>query len=206
MARIAVLDDLKADAELVAAPLVLARHTVLIDLAPSDFERIASFGPQVIVLAMRRARAAFDRPIESPDRDIIGYTALRQLEDYPALLILPVMIVAVGLLEQHIPKTLNYDLFLTLPDDYALIAPKADDLATKVKSRRRLTDYHCPSCDARLTTSDPKNLDFFCPRCGTAVATIGDQALVLERGAPGQRIIDTRILRRTDEPGSPPDP
>lgn len=180
MARVAVIDDQEACAEMVAAPLILAKNTVLTELVPIDWERVLAFKPQVIVLAVRRADHAYDRPVENPEKDITGHRAIVQMEDYPAILAIPLILTGFALHERDVPTKLPYDLFLHLPNDFHLLAAKVAEIAKRGAPRRlKMTGYKCPECGARLTSLNNREQDLFCPRCGTAVQILGDQAHVL---------------------------
>lgn len=111
-----------------------------------------------------------NRPIES-EADLLGYQALVQLENYPALHVVPILILGSGLAESDVPTRLNYDLFLTIADELELYLPKVRELGSRQKSRRKISRYVCPKCEGRLTFTS-KEEDLFCPRCGTGVAII----------------------------------
>ncbi len=169
MAKVAVLNDFEVYAELLAGPLIRAGHVVMIELGPIDFERVLNFGPNVVSLGLYRKKYAFDRPIARFDADVVGYQPLEDMERYPAINVIPLILIGTGLQEKDIPTKLNYDLFLTFPDDLALYLPKVEELAAKVKTRRRISGYVCPSCGSRFVFVQRPE-DLFCPRCGTTVA------------------------------------
>ncbi|HEY9721358.1 MAG TPA: hypothetical protein V6D47_05050 [Oscillatoriaceae cyanobacterium] len=171
--NVAILDDYEAYAELLAGPLLRAGHGVMIELAPIDFERLVQFGPNVVSIGLYRRRDAYDRPIESVEKDIVGYQPLIDMECYPAINVLPLVLIGTGLVEKDVPTTLNYDLFLTFPEDLEMYLPKVVELATKVKTRRRISGYVCPVCRSRLVYFQRQE-DLFCPRCGTAVAIVDE--------------------------------
>jgi len=164
---------------MLAGPLVEAGHETFVETIPVDFERIVRFGPQVIVLGIRRQDRARGRAIEDPERDILGYRAMLEVENYPAFSTIPILILGSGLDEHEIPTRIRYDLFLSLPRDSDLYVPRVEELSRRVKTRRRISGYICPNCGSRLTYSLTPAKDFFCPRCHTVVALIeGEGALV----------------------------
>lgn len=169
MATVAVIDDFQSFAKMLAGPLRDAGHEVLVTTVPVDFERLIQFGPKVLVIGIARRLAAVGRPIREFDQDVLGFDALVELEEYPALRTLPILLAAVALQEEEIPARFNYDLFLGIPDDSQLFVPKVEELATRVKTRRKISPYVCPNCKARMVSlQSPEEL--FCPRCGTAVS------------------------------------
>lgn len=168
--RVAVIDETKAFADLLASPFEKRGIATLQECHPIDFERLVQFCPSVIVLGMGRREVAYDRPIES-EEDISGYQALAEIESYPAVHTVPILIVGSGLQERDIPTRLNYDLFLTSPSELDLYYQKVQELGSERKSRRKISRYVCPACKGRLTYTLTEE-DLFCPRCGTAVAII----------------------------------
>lgn len=183
--NVAVLDDYEVYAELLAGPLLRAGNGVMIELAPIDFERLLHFAPNVISVGLYRRKDAYDRPIESVEKDVVGFQPLIDMENYPAINVVPLVLIGTGLVEKDVPTALNYDLFLTFPDDLGLYLPKVEELATKVKTRRKLSGYLCPVCSSRLVYFQRKE-DLFCPRCGTSVAIVDEQnCLYAPHGEPG---------------------
>lgn len=174
MAKIALFNDFPEYAEMIAAPLRGAGHEVLIELVPIDFNRVLHFGPQVISVALYRKEQAFDRPIRNPIDDIMGYTSLLQMESYPAVEVIPILLTGNAVQEKDVPTGLNYDAFLVFPGDIQKLLPTIEHLAKKQKTRRKISGYVCPKCGGRLvfTTSEK---DLFCPRCHTAVAVVGNE-------------------------------
>lgn len=179
MARMVIINDFAEYAEMDAAPLRLRGHEVLIQVTeagrPVDFERVVDFGPGVISVGLYRNEQAFDRPIRSLEADILGYVPIRQMEAYPAIRVVPLLLLGHCIREQDVPTTLSYDRFLVLPRDIKHYVPNMEELATKVKSRRKLSGYVCPNCESRLvfTVNDH---ELFCPRCHTAVSVIDEQS------------------------------
>lgn len=188
MAKVACLKDFHEYALMIGALAREGGHEAYIDNPPLDFERLVDFGPEVLVTGLFRKRAAVNRPIRDLEEDVLGLDTLRQLEGYPALRIVPLAILGNSIEEHEVPTTLNYDLFLYFPDDMHLFLPKLDELATKVKSRRTISGYVCPSCRSRMTFTQDRDQDLFCPRCGTAVALIDNGATCLARTADGSPI------------------
>lgn len=186
MARIVVVDDIEVFARMLAAPLKDAGHHVMVETMPIDFDRIVDFAPEAIVVGVGRQRNAIGKPIEEPERDILGYQALCLLEAYPALAIVPIALIGSCVLEQEIPTKLNYDLFLSLPHDGDLFIPKVKELALVVKTRRKLGAYVCPTCGSRMTYVHSPD-DLFCPRDGTAVAVIENEEC--RALGPNQKVI-----------------
>lgn len=175
MAKVAIINDVALNARMMAVPLEEAGHEVIVEAEPVDFERIMRFGPQVVVLALWRQAHAIGHPIRSFAADVLGAGHVRAVEDYPALGLLPILIVGNSLKEEEVPcQGLSYDLFLTFPMDFNLYLPKVAELATKVKSRRKISPYLCPKpgCGSRLTYAFEPIRDLFCPKCHTAVALV----------------------------------
>jgi hypothetical protein len=181
MAKVALIDDHLELLDAYATPLTAAGHTVLCERVPLDFEAVLSFQPQVLLVGLSRAAA------EGP---IIGYQALAEMEAYPAIQTLPIILVGHDLQERDVPTTVNYDLFLTWPHEAALLAGKVDELATKVKTRRRISAFVCPrqTCRSRLVYWTEPPMDLFCPKCGVSVAIIDDHCTWLD----GQTGISTQ--------------
>jgi hypothetical protein len=192
VARIIVIDDFREYAEMTATPLRQAGHQVMAmasEEGPLDFEQLIQYGPQAIVVGLYRNADAFDRPIGDWTRDVLGYTPLTQMEKYPAINLMPIMLIGGGVLETDIPTTLSYDLFLVFPKDIKLYVPKMEELVTMVKTRRKISEYLCPSCGNRLTFSKDQSKDLFCLRCHTAVAVVeGEDAVVLYPSGRSERV------------------
>lgn len=187
LARMVIINDFEEYAQMDAAPLRQRGHDVLIQITEDarrvDFERIVDFGPGVISVGLYRQEQAFDRPIRSFEEDVLGYVPIRQMEEYPAIRVVPLLLVGHCIREEDVPTLLPYDIFLVLPTDIKLYVPKMEELATKVKSRRKLSGYLCPNCGSRLVFT-VNRIELFCPRCHTAVSIIDErEALVVdERG------------------------
>lgn len=172
-------------------------HEVYGKAPPIDFEELIDFGPDVIVMGLFRRRSAFNRPIEDLQRDVLGLETLTELENYPAIAVVPIVILGNGIEEFEVPLHLNYDLFLFFPDDMHLFLPKLNELAAKEKTRRRISGYVCPTCGSRLTYTSTQR-DLFCPRDGTAVALLDNgKCLYLPQGQ------DRSIPCSTDDITSP---
>jgi len=186
MARIACLKDFHEYALMIGALAREGGHEVYVGNPPLNFEQLVDFNPQAIVIGLFRKRTAFNRPIEDLEQDVLGLETLRQLEDYPALRSIPLVILGNGIEENEVPTTLNYDLFLFFPDDMHLFLPKLDELTTKVKSRRKLSGYICPCCKSRMTYQGVHDQDLFCPRCGTSVAIIDEGVSCIARDPDGR--------------------
>lgn len=187
MAKIAVLDDSEEHVRMVAAPLRVAGHEVLTMTVPLDFDKLIDFAPNVLTLGLARRKEAYDRPIRDPVEDLIGYRSLREIEDYPALRIIPLIIIGTAIQEKDVSTKINYDLFITLPDDFGLLLSSVEELATTVKTRRKIAPYLCPNCKGRLTYVKEPISDLFCPRCQTAVVII-DHENCLYSGKAGESI------------------
>lgn len=176
MARMVVMDDEQIYAQMLAAPLKEQGHEVMIAIHPVDFNRVIDFQPDVVSVGLSRRERAFNRPIVDFDRDVLGSKPLRDLEDYPAMQAVPLVLVGTGLFEEDVPTSLRYDLFLVIPRDLSLYVERMVE-ATKQKKRRRLGPYVCPneSCRSRLAeVGDTRHRDLYCPRCGMGVAIDGD--------------------------------
>lgn len=169
--RVVVIDDYEEYADMVAAPLRHAGHTVLTTTSPVDFDRVLAFQSEVIAVGIFRQEIAFDRPIRDFEQDVLGAKPIRELESYPAITAVPIAIAATGLHEQDVPTTLRYDLFLTLPRDIKEYVPRLEALARQPR-RRQLSDYVCPNdaCRSRLFHVGSGGQDLYCPRCGAGVA------------------------------------
>lgn len=203
MARVAIIDAFQTLAQMLASVLREAGHEVLTEIIPIDFERLLHFAPQVIVVSVYRMNKAFDRPIESPERDILGFIPLVSMGEYPALATcVPVVLVGTGLHERDIPDTLDYDLFLSFPKDSNLFRKKVEELAEKGKGRRKISRYACPHCGSRLTyTSSPD--DLFCPRCHTVVTIIDDERCIYSLPTVIERSIPCRVKQLLPPPAGP---
>lgn len=182
MARVAIIDDYPEYAEMAARPLREAGHHLHIDTAPIDWEALVEFQPQVLVVGLSRAEGAIGRPIEVPERDILGYKALKETEMYPAIQVVPIVLAALGLLEREVPTAVPYDLFISLPKEARGYEPKLAELAEVVKTRRRISRYVCPrpACGSRLVYVKEPARDLFCPKCGAGVALIDDDCTWLD--------------------------
>ncbi len=178
MAKVVILDDLQETIEILAPPLRAQGHEVLTDVTPIDFERIMRFRPDVITLELYRKLEAFDRPIRNIEEDVIGFTPLVEMEHYPAISVIPIILLGSCLQEKDVPTSVNYDLFLSFPRDVKLYFPKVVEIAATVKGRRKISDYICPQCGSRLTYTKEWQADLFCPRCHTAVAIINDESCI----------------------------
>jgi hypothetical protein len=200
MARVVAIKDFHEYAIMIGALCEAAGHEVYTTSPPIDFEQVVNFRPDVLVVGLFRRRAAFNRPIADPDADIIGLTSCREIEQYPAIKLKPILLLGNGIEELEVPSWVHYDVFLFFPDDMGLFVARLEELATLVKTRRQLSEYLCPSCGSRLThtMSGPKNL--FCPRCHTAVSILSEtDCLYLP---PGSRIsCPCRLDDLTPRPG-----
>ncbi|MBO9539026.1 hypothetical protein J7643_00355 [bacterium] len=179
MSKIAILDDYEAYSQMIAAPLNQAGHETLIALVPIDFERVLDFGPDVIVVALYRKEEAFERPIRDPAADLIGYEALCEMERYPAINLLPIVLLGHGVSSRDVPTHVRYDCFLSFPHDINNFPSEIETVAAKVKSRRKISGYVCPICGNRLTFSEEPVRDLFCPKDGTAVAIINPETALV---------------------------
>lgn len=179
MSRVAVLDDHQTVLKALAKPLEDAGHETLLELAPLNFERIAEFSPEVIIVGLARKAEAQNRPIDDVTEDVLGYKALVDLRDYPALNAIPTIVVGIGLLERDVPIEAHYDLFLAFPEDMDLFERKVGELA-KVKKKREISAYICPNpaCSSRLLFMKRPIKDLFCPKCGTAVAFVDEEKCI----------------------------
>ncbi|HEY9855870.1 MAG TPA: hypothetical protein V6D05_09055 [Stenomitos sp.] len=207
MARVAIIDGFQTMGKMLASVLREGGHEVLTEVIPVDFERILHFGPQVIVVSLYRMNKAFDRPIESAERDVLGFIPLISLDQYPALnAYVPVTLLGTGLHERDIPENVDYDLFLSLPKDIEIFRAKVEELASKAKGRRRrISRYACPHCGSRLTyTSSPD--DLFCPRCQTVVAILDDTTCMYVRADVPERSIPCRVEQLLPPAAEPREP
>jgi CheY-like chemotaxis protein len=175
MPKIVVLDDVLEVADILAAPLRREGYDVLTDLTSVDFERVLNFKPELIILGIHRRIGAFDRPIASMEEDVYGFKPLVDMEHYPAISVIPIILLSTGLNEQDIPTSINYDSFLTIPEDAPLYFPKVKELIETVKTRRKISEYICPNCGSRLTYTMKSARDLFCPRCHTTVVLVDDE-------------------------------
>lgn len=184
MHKIVVLNDVLEVADILAAPLRREGYDVLTDLTSVDFERVLNFKPELIILGVHRRICAFDRPIASLEEDVYGFKPLVDMEHYPAISVIPIILLSTGLKEQDIPTSVNYDSFLTIPEDAPLYFPKVKELIETVKTRRKISAYICPNCGSRLTYTIKPARDLFCPRCHTGVVLVDDEhCLITEPGS-----------------------
>lgn len=184
MPRVAVLDDLVEVADILGAPLKGEGFEVMAALTSVDFERVLKFKPQLIILGVHRRVSAFDRPIRNLEADVFGYKPLVEMEHYPAISVIPIILISTGLIEQDLPTSLNYDSFLIIPEDAPLFFPKVKELLETVKTRRKISEYVCPNCGSRLTYTRKPVEDLFCPRCHTSVVVIDQEnCLITDPGS-----------------------
>lgn len=183
MAKVAVLNHHPIMARMFARPLDDAGHDTLTSAPPFDLERIIDYGPQAIVVVLDRRPCAGSRAIADPEADIFGYEALEALEAYPAIQLIPILVLGNALYAVEVPTSARYDLFLSLPDELDRYVRTIGVLTERLKTRRRLSGFLCPICNGRLTFSRQPARDLFCPRCYTAVNLVeGDEGLMLARG------------------------
>jgi hypothetical protein len=182
MARIAILDDYRELGALVAGPLMQEGYDTMVETSPIDFETVIRFSPDVIAVHLYRKENAFDRPIRSVEEDVLGFKPLEEMQNYPAISIIPTMLVGIGLLERDVPTTVNYDMFLTFPMDLQIYLPKIQELAGLHKTKRHISNYICPSCDSRMTYLREPVTDLFCPRCHTSVSIIEGNGCLANTG------------------------
>lgn len=200
MARVAAIKDFHEYALMIGALCEAAGHEVYTTSPPIDFERVVTFHPDVLVVGLFRRRAAYNRPIADPDADIIGLASCREIEQYPAIKLKPILLLGNGIEELEVPSWVHYDVFLFFPDDMGLFVARLEELATKVKTRRKLSRYLCPSCGSRLTHTRTVEKNMFCPRCHTAVTILSDNTcLYLPRGS--QMSCSCRLEDLTPRPG-----
>lgn len=182
MAKICVVDDFQEYADMIAAPLRQAGHEVMTQVTEQggglDFERMISFGPQVITVGLYRNHVAFNRHVQDIRADVLGYVPLTEMEKYPAINAIPILLIGSALEEDDIPTRVRYDAFLVLPRDIKRLISTVNELAN-LKARRRISRYVCPTCGSRLTfSSAAQEKDLFCPRCHTAVAIIDHETCI----------------------------
>jgi hypothetical protein len=185
MARIVVINQQRTLAEMFAGPLVQAGHEVLTLGKPLDFEALMRFAPALIVIGLDRSQRAADRPIEGPD-DMVGFAAIAEMESYPAIAVVPILVVANAITARDVSTRLRYDAFLGFPEDGPRYLPTVASLIGKAKTRRKISPYGCPHCGGRLTYIHRPLRDLFCPRCYTAVTLFDDAHCVMtirSRGA-----------------------
>ena len=195
MAKVMILDDLQETIDLLAPPLRDQGHELLTDVSPIDFERIMRFKPDVITLNLYRKLEAFDRPIRTIEEDVDGFIPLIEMENYPAIGVIPIILLGNCLQEKDIPTSVNYDLFLSFPRDVTLYFPKVIEIATTVKTRRRISEFVCPRCGSRLTFVQNRHDDLFCPRCHTAVAIINSETCIARTSEGSSLPCDMAALR-----------
>ena len=174
-----------------AAPLRSAGHEVLIATIPIDWEQVIDFGPQVVIIALYRKEHAQNGPIQNFETDVLGVKALLEAEEYPAVQVLPILLVGQGVQEGDVPTSLHYDLFLSFPRDVKLYVPKVEELATTVKTRRKLSGYICPCCGSRLVFLTLPAKDLFCPRCHTTVVLTNQRHILYSPRSEGESIKGT---------------
>lgn len=172
MSRIAILDDYEELGNLVASPLIKEGYQTMVETTPIDFEKLINFGPDVIDVHLYRREEAFDRPIRSVEEDVLGFRPLEEMQNYPAIGVIPIMLVGIGLRERDVPTTVNYDVFLTFPKDLKIYLPMIQELTTLEKTKRHISRYICPRCRSRMTYIREPIQDLFCPRCHTSVSLI----------------------------------
>jgi hypothetical protein len=189
MARIVLLDDFEAYAQMAAGPLLAAGHDVHVDIVPIDWEAVFEFHPDVIIALCYRKESAQNLPIEDWEVDILGAAALKEIEAYPAAQLMPILITGDGLKASDVPTRVRYDAFLTLPSDFKRLLAMVDELFAMQKSRRIVSDYVCPKpgCGSRLTRLPAQTQDLFCPKCFTSVAIIEEEGCIA-RGRKGETI------------------
>jgi hypothetical protein len=175
MRRVAVLDDVVEVADILAAPLRGEGYEAMTELTSVDFERVINFKPELIILGVHRRVCAFDRPIRNLEDDVYGFKPLVDMEHYPAISVIPIILISTGIKESDLPTTLNYDVFLIIPEDTPLYFPKVKELIDTVKTRRMISEYVCPNCGSRLTYTAKPAKNLFCPRCHTGVVVIDQE-------------------------------
>lgn len=188
MLNIVLLNDHPMVLKALEGPLTEAGHRVLADVSPIDWDAVVHFEPQVIVAGISRSKEAAGRPIADPAEDVIGYRALMDLRQYPAITAVPIAIVGMGIDERELPVPTHYDLFLYFPDDMDSFVPRIEELPRTIKRRRLISGFRCPNpgCDSRLTYTRERDRDLFCPKCGSAVAMLDDDHAIW-RGPSGQQ-------------------
>jgi uncharacterized protein YbaR (Trm112 family) len=182
MAKVCVIDDFEEYAQMTAAPLQQAGHEVMTQVSEKegevDFERVISFGPNVVTVGLYRNQIAFNRPIKDISEDVLGYVPLTEMEKYPAINAIPILLIGNALEEQDIPTTVGYDAFLVFPRDIKILLKTVEELA-HAKVRRRISGYVCPTCGGRLTFSaSGREQDLFCPRDHTVIAIIDEESCI----------------------------
>lgn len=206
MLNIVLLNDHPMVLKALEVPLTEAGHRVLADVSPIDWDAVVRFKPQVIVAGISRSKEAVGRPIADPAEDVIGYRALMDMRQYPAITAVPIVVVGMGIGERELPVPTHYDLFLYFPDDMESFVPRIEEVTRTIKRRRLISAYRCPNpgCDSRLTYTRERDRDLFCPKCGSAVAVLDDDHAIW-RGPRGQQeaahLADMRV-----EPADAPAP
>ena len=195
MHKIAVLNDVLEVSDMLAVPLRDKGYEVMIDLTSIDFERVLAFRPELIILGLHRRVCAFDRPIKNLEADMFGFKPLVDMEHYPAISVIPILLLSTGIKEQDIPTSINYDSFLTIPEEATLYFAKVKELLETVKSRRKISAHICPHCGSRLTFTAAPAKELFCPRCHTSVVLVDSaHCLVTEPGELHSRPYDLSFI------------
>lgn len=204
MLRIALLNDHQMVLTALEAPLIQAGHQVRSDVSPIDWEAVVRFDPQVIIAGISRSREAVGRAILDPSEDAVGYRALLDMRNYPAITAVPIVLVGMGIDERELPVPTHYDLFLYFPDDMETFVPRIEELTRTLKRRRTISEYRCPNpgCDSRLTHTRDRERDLFCPKCGSAVAILDDDQAIW-RGPSGKHEPANLAEMRVDAPSAP---
>jgi hypothetical protein len=118
------------------------------------------------------------------------------MEHYPAINVIPIILISTGLEESDIPTTVNYDSFLIIPEDAPLYFPKVKELIETVKTRRMISEFVCPNCGSRLTYIVKPAKNLFCPRCHTGVVVIDhDRCLISDPESQESRPGSMDLLR-----------
>jgi uncharacterized protein YlaI len=178
MAKVAILHNTEVLGQALAAPLGIAGFQTYVAHRPIDFEKLADFGPEVIVLAADRGLNTTHRMKIDLETDAMGYSAMAELEKYPALQVVPLLLVGSAVRQSELKTSIKYDAFLAFPEEASAYVDTVRALSAKIKSRRHISGYMCPHCRGRLTFTQRPVLDLFCPRCHTPVAIIDDDACI----------------------------
>lgn len=112
MTRIAIIDESRHNARLLAAPLITAGHQVMIVSPPASIEMAVAFRPQLVMLSLYRKPEAFRRPIWDFEADVAGAQTLGALDRQAALRDLPRVLIGHSLEQEDLPPDLAFHMYL----------------------------------------------------------------------------------------------
>lgn len=124
MARIGLINDY-SEVVVALSHLLTPGHDVTMLHFPAGLQRLEPIEPALdaLVAVIFRAKEAWDRPITNFNEDVVGGPMLKGLQRTCDFEKTKLIVFAVGVLPEHVPPGIHFDMFLTFPEAIQEINP-----------------------------------------------------------------------------------